>query len=36
MDEPTRAYSRRHLRFGWWSLLVFLTLGIALESLHGF
>ncbi len=36
MDEPTRAYSRRHLRFGWWSLLVFLTLGMALESLHGF
>ena len=24
----------RHLRFGWWSLLVFLTLGIALEGLH--
>lgn len=28
-------YARRHLTFGWWSLLVFLTLGIALESLHG-
>lgn len=27
---------RRHLRFGWWSLLVFLTLGITLESMHGF
>jgi hypothetical protein len=27
---------RRHLRFGWWSLLVFLTLGFALETLHGF
>lgn len=25
-----------HLSFGWWSLLVFLTLGIVLESLHGF
>ncbi len=24
------------MRFGWWSLLVFLTLGIGLESLHGF
>jgi hypothetical protein len=34
-DEP-QAYLRRHLRFGWWSLLVFLTLGIVLESLHGF
>lgn len=27
---------RRHLRFGWWSLLAFLALGIALEGLHGF
>jgi hypothetical protein len=26
----------RHLRFGWWSLLVFLTLGLVLEGLHGF
>src|SRR5579862_4433005 len=26
----------RHLRFGWWSLLVFLTLGILLDVLHGF
>lgn len=25
-----------HLRFGWWSLLVFLTLGLVLEGLHGF
>ena len=30
------AVSRRHLRFGWWSLLVFLSLGVVLESLHGF
>ena len=29
-------YARRHLRFGWWSLLVFLALGLALETLHGF
>jgi len=29
-------YSRRHLRFGWWSLLVFATLGLTLEALHGF
>ena len=27
--------ARRHLRFGWWSLLSFLTLGIALEAMHG-
>lgn len=29
-------YSRRHLRFGWWSLLVFTALGFALEGFHGF
>ena len=28
--------TRRHLRVGWWSLLVFLTLGMVLEGLHGF
>ena len=28
--------SRRHLRFGWWSLLCFLSLGAVLEALHGF
>ena len=28
--------SDRHLRFGWWSLFAFLTLGVALETLHGF
>ena len=26
----------RHLRFGWWSLLIFLSLGLMLEVLHGF
>jgi hypothetical protein len=26
----------RNLRFGWWALLVFLSLGGALETLHGF
>lgn len=30
------AAARRHLRFGWWSLLAFLTLGFTLEMLHGF
>ena len=25
-----------HLRFGWWSLLVFLSIGVALEAMHGF
>ena len=27
---------RRHLRFGWFAMLVFLTLGLVLEALHGF
>ena len=31
-----RDYARRHLRFGWWSLLVFVLLGLTLESFHGF
>jgi hypothetical protein len=31
-----RDYARRHLRFGWWSLLFFTMLGLTLESLHGF
>lgn len=26
----------RHFRWGWWSLLLFLSLGIALEAMHGF
>src|SRR5688572_23085744 len=33
--DPT-VLTRRHLRFGWWMLLVFLTLGLILEALHGF
>lgn len=43
-DEPERGrarsdaqgdLTRRHLRLGWWGLLLFLTLGIGLETLHG-
>ncbi len=38
--QPTDAFlvvlARRHLRFGWWSLLVYLSLGIVLEVFHGF
>jgi predicted GNAT family N-acyltransferase len=30
------ALARKHLRFGWWSLLVFLSLGALLEAFHGF
>ncbi len=35
-DDATTFYRRRHLWIGWWALLVFLTLGLVLESLHGF
>lgn len=35
-DRTSDICARRHLVFGWWSLLCFLTLGIVLESLHGF
>ena len=35
-SDSTVDYSKRHLRFGWWSLLCFLTLGFVLELLHGF
>lgn len=33
--DESRAFTRRHLKLGWWSLLVFLSLGIVLEALHG-
>ncbi len=35
-NRPLASLERRHLRFGWWALLVFLTLGLILEALHGF
>ena len=35
-SSPRPDYSGRHLRFGWWSLFVFLLLGATLETLHGF
>jgi len=34
-ERGSDALSLRHLRFGWWSLLVFVVLGIVLEALHG-
>jgi hypothetical protein len=35
--EPTAPdLSRLHLRVGFWALLLFLSVGIALEALHGF
>lgn len=36
MTEALQKMRRRHLRFGWYALLVFLTLGAVLEGLHGF
>ena len=33
---PSVQLADRNLRFGWWSLLVFLSLGAVLEMLHGF
>ena len=35
-QSPFAPRIRFHLRFGWWSLLFFLTMGLALEALHGF
>ena len=26
----------RNLRFGWWALLAFITMGLVLEAMHGF
>jgi hypothetical protein len=31
-----RRLAHRHHRLGWWALLLFLSLGIGLETLHGF
>lgn len=35
-ERGTAFYQRRHLRFGWWTLLLFVVLGVVLEALHGF
>ena len=34
--DDSQPLARRHILFGWWSLLFFLTLGFVLEMLHGF
>jgi hypothetical protein len=36
MDDQRSRLCRRHLVFGWTSLLVFAVLGVVLESLHAF
>ena len=33
---PDVQLADRNLRFGWWSLVIFLSLGAVLEALHGF
>ena len=33
---PEVQLADRNLRFGWWSLVIFLSLGAVLEALHGF
>lgn len=35
-SAPTARIIHRHLRFGWWTLLLFLTMGLVLETFHGF
>ena len=36
VSSDASRFIRRHLQFGWWSLLSFLSLGIFLEAMHGF
>lgn len=35
-DAGLAALRRRHLRFGWWALLAYLSLGMSLEAMHAF
>jgi hypothetical protein len=35
-EEVGSDLARRHLRVGWWALLFFLSVGTALEAMHGF
>jgi len=36
MNELRQRIARRHQIVGWWGLFVFLALGFALETMHGF
>jgi hypothetical protein len=36
VTESVETVVSRNLRFGWWALLAFLSLGLILEALHGF
>jgi hypothetical protein len=35
-NEPDFDYFNRHMVFGWWTLALFMALGVFLEYLHGF
>jgi len=35
LEQESGSYARRHLMFGWWSILGFILVGISLEALHG-
>lgn len=35
-SSPEIDISERHLRAGWWALLIYLTLGLGLEAMNGF
>ncbi len=35
-SEPQFDYFNRHMKFGWWTLFLFMALGVFLEYLHGF
>lgn len=35
-SEETTRLTQRHFRWGWWCLLLFMVLGVALESLNAF
>ena len=36
LDVAHRGLVQTHFRWGWWSLLLFLMLGVFLDALHGF
>ena len=36
IDPAVAILRQRHLRFGWWSLALFVGLGAVLEAMHGF
>lgn len=35
-DPDVARLERRHVRIGWWMLVAFLSLGLAIDALHGF